>query len=135
AQRFLGPPESALAVVELAHPGHDPPGTLLDAATPKLREAIEQPVEDEGPEEQLGRVVNGQEVLRADVLTAAEVIGDRHLVVVERRVEQAAATPDVQDEGNICLAQYVPERIEVGMGRCELSGSRGGDHHRGTAPV
>src|SRR5262249_2075580 len=47
AQRLLGPLERAPAVVELAQPGDDPPGALLDASAAQFREAIEQAVVDQ----------------------------------------------------------------------------------------
>ena len=47
AQRLLGPSKRPEAIVQMPHPGHDPTGTLFDAATPQLGEAIEQSVVDE----------------------------------------------------------------------------------------
>jgi hypothetical protein len=95
-QGFLGPAEGALAIVEVLKPRDDPTGALLDAPAAQVREAIEQPVENEDTEEQLGRVVDSEVVLRAHVLATAEVIGDWHVVVVKRRVEQPPAAADVQ---------------------------------------
>ena len=54
------------------------------------------------PRNSAGDCVDGEEVLRADVLAPAEVVGDRHGVVVERAVEQTPAAADVQDEGHVC---------------------------------
>src|SRR6266542_3280041 len=135
AQRLLGPLECALAVVELAQPGHDPRRALLDASASELREAIEQPVVDEDAQEQRRRVRDGEEVLRADVLAATEVIRHRHVVVVERRIQETAAAADVEHEGDVRLAQRVPEAVEVGVrGRAFAGGGRG-DHHRRAAVV
>jgi hypothetical protein len=135
SQWFFCAPEGPLRVVEVVHPGHHPSGPLLDAGPTKTGEAVEDAVEDQRAEEQLGRVVDGQVVLGADVLAPTEVVGDRHGVVVERRVEQPAAAPDVQDEGHTRLLQQPPERVESRMGRCPFT-SRGGWHlDCGTAQV
>ena len=53
-KRLFGTTERTLAVVQMADPGHDPPGALLDAPASQLGETIEQTVEDERAEEQLG---------------------------------------------------------------------------------
>src|SRR5579862_3059633 len=68
AQGPFGTAEGARRVVQMAQPGHDPGGPLFDAAAAQLRKAIEQAVEDDRPEEYLGRLVNREEVLRANVL-------------------------------------------------------------------
>ena len=51
-ERLLGPAERPLGVVELVQPRHDPRRALLDATAPERREAVEQAVEDQHPEEQ-----------------------------------------------------------------------------------
>jgi hypothetical protein len=130
AQRLLGPLERPQPVVEVVQPADDPARALFDAAAPQRREAIEDAVVDQRTEEQLGRVVDGEEVLRPDVLPAPEVVGHRHGVVVEGAVEQAPTAADVEDEGDVGLGQRVPHRVEVGMGRGQLAGRRRRHHHR-----
>ena len=64
----------------------DPERALLDAAATQAGELLEDPVEREAREEDLGRVVQGHVVLRADVLAPAEEVRDGGLsVLVEPR--------------------------------------------------
>src|SRR5258708_34223712 len=100
-QRLLGEPERALGVIEMPHRGAPPAGALLDAPAAEGGETVEQAIQDQGAEEDLRRVVNGEEVLGADVLAAAQVVGDRHAVVVEGPIEQAPTAAYVQDERDI----------------------------------
>src|SRR5438552_8037053 len=109
-------------------PGHHPSGTLLDDPAAQLRKAIEQSVEDEDTQEDLWRVMDRDEVLRLDVLTASEVVLHGHVVVVEDRVQQLPAAANMQDKGRVRLAEDVPERIQVGMRRGSLSRRRRRDH-------
>src|SRR5205085_3825577 len=100
-QRLLGPAEGALRVIEMVQPRDDPARALFDAPAAEVREAVEQAVKDQDAEEERWRFVDGQVILRADVLATAKVVSDRHGVVVERRVEEAAATTDMQHEGAV----------------------------------
>ena len=109
-QRLFGAAEGPDPVVEVTHPRHHPARPLLDAAATQLGEAIEESVVDQRSEEDLRRVGDRQEVLRPDVLATPEVVGHRHRVVVKRRVEEPAATADVQHEGHVRFAEHVPER-------------------------
>jgi len=80
-------------------------------------------------------VVDGQVVLGADVLPAAQVVGDGHGVVVKGAVQQPAPAADVEDEGDVPVLQERPERIEVGMRRGAVPSGGGRDHHRGASAV
>ena len=116
---------------------HDTTQLAPSSITPPRRfgEPVEQPVEDEHAEEERRRVADGEEVLRADVLAAAEMIGDRAAVVVERPVEQAATATDVQDERYAAVVQRRPERIEVGVRGRPVAGGGGGDVDRRAAGI
>src|ERR1019366_7236806 len=92
AKRLFSPTERTLAVVEVVQPGHDPARPLLDAAAPQLRMSIEQTVVDEGAKEDLRGVMDPEEVLGADVLAPTEMVGDGHVIVVERWIKQSSAT-------------------------------------------
>ena len=83
AQRRLGLAERVLREVESLQPRHDPHRALLDATAAQPGEALEHAVEHEAREEDLGRHVDRHVVLRADVLAAAEEVGDLASVVVE----------------------------------------------------
>jgi hypothetical protein len=80
-------------------------------------------------------VGDAEEVLRAHVLAATEVVRDRHRVVVVGGVDKTAATADVEHEGDVGLREGVPEAVEVGMRRCTVAGRRVGDHDRGGAAL
>ena len=66
-------------------------------------------------------MVNGEVVLGADVLSTAEVVTHRHVVVVKRRVEQTTPAAHMEHEGNVCLAEQVPERVEIRVRRGTLA--------------
>ena len=68
-------------------------------------------------EEHLGRVVDGHVVLGADVLAAAEEVGDRDAVVVELRRDQPPRAADVQHERHVALGERAPDGVIVGMRR------------------
>src|SRR5260221_14680955 len=114
----------------MRHPGDHPAGAVLDAPAAEGGEAVEQAIQDQGAKEGLRRVVNGEEVLGADVLSAAQVVSDRHGVVVEGPIEQAPTTAYVQDERDIGAVEYGPELIEVRMRRRTFARRRRRDHHR-----
>ena len=64
-------------LVEAAEHRRHPAGAELDDAEPQVAVALEHAVEHHRPDEQLGRVVQADHVLAADVLAAAEPVG-RH---------------------------------------------------------
>ena len=87
------------------------------------------------PRNTSARVVHRHEVLGADVLAAAEPVGDRVAVVVERPRDRVATAADVQHERDVGLGQQAPHGVEVGVRRRDArragatgsapSGSRG----------
>ena len=111
---------------------------------------LEDAVEHERGEELLRLLVDDHVVLGPDVLAPAEEVRDRPAVVVERRLERPATTPDVAEEGDTALLEHGPHRVVVGVRgrhaparvRGEQDGARahveGFDHRRqgrlGTGP-
>ena len=75
-------------------------------------------------------MVDGEEVLGADVLTSPEMVGDGHVVVVKGGVEQATAAADVEHEGHVRFVEHIPEGVEVGMRGRPIPRRRRRDHHR-----
>src|SRR5207245_11574001 len=88
---------------------------------------------DEPAEEDLVRAMDPEVVRRADVLTPGKVVLDRHVVVVERLVEEFAAAADVKHERHTRLAERVPEGVEVGVGWRFVTRRLRGHHDRRAA--
>ena len=74
-----------------------------------------------------------EEVLRADVLAASQVVGNGHRVVVKGGVEEPPTTADVQHERHVGFAEHLPEPIQVRMVGATRAGGRRGNHHRGAS--
>lgn len=74
-------------------------------------------VERHARQEDLGRHVDRHVILGANVLAAAEEVGDRFGVVVEGTTQRAPASTDVQHERHAALFEQCPERMIVRVKR------------------
>ena len=92
-QRFLGAAEGPLGVVRVMHPRHHPSRTLLDQAPSQVREAIEQPIQNQGAQEQRRRMEDGQVVFGPDVVAPTQVVGDWHVAVLWKARSRSRPLP------------------------------------------
>ena len=56
------------------------------------------------------------DITQANTILSAEVVGDGHVVVVERPVQESPPATDMEHEGGIPALEERPERVQVGVG-------------------